>query len=434
VKQFNVASSLLIGGLLLGVRTPLPAGENEKEKTDRGTNPAFKIAEDDWPCWRGPFQDGKSRDRRVITKWTATDYVVWKTRVPGRGHSSPIVVGDRVFLTTADEKARKQLILGFRRKNGELLWSTVAYEGQFLPKHPKNSHASATPASDGERVYCVFINREALYVLATDFDGQIVWQTRVGSFKSQHGYGSSPVLHKSLVIVNGDSLKGSFLAALHRDNGKIAWQVNRPTTERNGSYATPVVAMLAGRAQLLLTGMGEVRSYDPDSGRLLWSCSGPAEVTACSPAFSDSSVFATGGYPEKEILAIRADGKGDVSKTHGVWRTKKGVSYVPSPIYHDASLYVIADNGIISCFDARTGKEVRQDRLEGEFSASPVLVGDLLYCTNEAGKTFIVKSGSRFEIVATNDLADGGFATPAVCGGQIFLRTNHFLYCLGNPH
>ena len=411
-------STLLIGGLLLGFPTPLTAGQKEKGKTKGGSNPAFKIAEDDWPWWRGPFSDGRSRDRQVVTRWTATENVVWKTQVPGRGHSSPIVVSDRVFLTTADEEAKKQLSLGFRRKTGELLWSTVAHEGEFLPKHPKNSHASATPASDGERIYCVFINRDALYALATDFDGRIVWQTRVGSFKSQHGYGSSPVLHKGLVIVNGDSLKGCVIAALHRDNGKVAWQVDRPTTGRNGSYATPIVATLAGRAQLLLTGMGEVRSYDPDSGRLLWSCSGPAEVTACTPAFSDSLVFATGGYPEKEILAIRADGKGDVSKSHVAWRTNKGVSYVPSPIYLDGKLYVISDNGIVSCFEARTGKQVWQNRVEGEFSASPVLVGDLLYCTNEAGKTFIVKIGREFEIVETNDLADGGFGTPAVCGGR----------------
>jgi outer membrane protein assembly factor BamB len=386
VKFCIATNSLLISGLLLGTWTPLFAGENEKDKTNGGSNPALKIAEADWPWWRGPFSDGNSRDRQVVTNWTATENVVWKAQVPGRGHSSPIVVRDRVFLTTADEEAKKQLILGLRRKTGELLWSTIAHEGEFLSKHPKNSHASATPASDGERVYCAFINREALYVTATDFDGRILWQTRVGSFKSQHGYGSSPVLHKGLVIVNGDSLKGCFIAALHRDNGKVAWQVDRPTTGRNGSYATPIVATLAGREQLLLTGMGEVRSYDPDSGQLLWSCSGPAEVTACTPAFSDSLVFATGGYPEKEILAIRADGKGDVSKSHVAWRTNKGVSYVPSPIYHDGQLYVISDNGIVSCFEARTGKQVWQNRLEGEFSASPVLVGDLLYCANEAGK------------------------------------------------
>jgi outer membrane protein assembly factor BamB len=378
VNTSIATSRLLICALLLGVPTLLPAGENEKGQTKEGSNPALKIAEDDWPWWRGPFLDGRSRDRQVVTKWTATENVVWKAQVPGRGHSSPIVVGDRVFLTTADEEAKKQLILGFRRKSGELLWSTVAHEGEFLPKHPKNSHASATPASDGERVYCVFLNREALYVVATDFDGRIVWQTRVGGFKSQHGYGCSPVLHKGLVIVNGDSLKGCFIAALHRDSGKIAWQVDRPTTGRNGSYATPIVATLAGKPQLLLTGMSEVRSYDPDSGRLLWSCSRPAEVTACTAAFSDSLVFATGGYPEKEILAIRADGKGDVSKTHVVWRTKQGVSYVPSQIYHDGRLNVISDNGIASCFDARTGKELWHNRLEGEFSASPVLVGDLL--------------------------------------------------------
>ena len=175
VKSCIVTNSLLISGLLLGTWTPLFAGENEKDKTNGGSNPALKITEADWPWWRGPFNDGKNRDRQAVTKWTATENVVWKVQVPGRGHSSPIVVGDRVFLTTADEEAKKQLILGFRRKTGELLWSTVAHEGELLSKHPKNSHASATPASDGERVYCVFINREALYVTATDFDGHILW-------------------------------------------------------------------------------------------------------------------------------------------------------------------------------------------------------------------------------------------------------------------
>src|SRR5262249_20026305 len=168
------------------------------------------------------------------------DNVVWKTKVPGRGHSSPIICGEYVFLTTADEQAQKQLLLAYDRKTGKPLWSTVVHEGGFLRKYPKNSHASATPACDGVRVYSAFINRDGLYVTATTLRGKILWQKKAGAFQSEHGYGSSPVFYKSLVIVNGDNLKGSFIAALDRQTGKVAWRTDRKTTGRHGSYATPV--------------------------------------------------------------------------------------------------------------------------------------------------------------------------------------------------
>ncbi len=384
----------------------------------------------DWPWWRGPGLDGKSSDR-AVTKWSATENVVWKAKVPGSGHSSPAVCGDRVFLTTADEAARKQLVLALDRKTGRPLWSTTAYEGGFMKKNGKNSHASATPACDGERVYSLFVNHDALHVTATDLDGKIVWQTRVGDFVSQHGYGSSPVLHGPHLILNGDSLKGCFVAGLDRRTGEVAWKTDRKTTGRNGSYATPVVATLAGKAQLILTGLGEVSSYDPATGKLLWSCAGPSEVTACTPATSESLVFATGGYPERELLAVRADGKGDVTKTHIAWKTGRGVAYVPSPLYHDGRLYVVADGGTITCFEEKTGKQVWQDRLAGGFSSSPVLIGGLLYVSSEAGRTFVLRAGPKFEVVATNDLGEGIMATPAVSGGHIFLRTNRHLYCIG---
>lgn len=390
-----------------------------------------KAANGDWPWWRGPTLDGTSRDRRAPMKWSATENVVWKTKVPGRGHSSPIVCGDRVFLTTADESAKRQSVLAFDRKTGKPLWNTVAHEGGFPNKNPKNSHASATPACDGKQVYCAFLNHDALHVTATDLDGKIVWQKKAGAFRSQHGYGASPVLYGSLVIVSGDSLKDCFLAALDAASGKVVWRAKRKASGRNGDYATPTVATLAGRAQLILTGMGEVTSYDPETGKRLWWCAGPSEVTACTPACGEGLVFATGGFPEKNLLAIRANSRGDVTESQVVWRTRSGVSYVPSPLYHAGRLYVVNDTGVVTCFDAAKGKQLWQDRLAGAFTASPVLVGDHLYATNEAGKTYILKAGPKFDVVATNSIGEHVLATPAVCGGQLFLRTDRHLYCIG---
>lgn len=385
----------------------------------------------DWPCWRGPNLDGKSADKAVPLKWSKTENVVWRADVPGRGHSSPIVVGERVFLTTADPQRQQQAVLAFDRATGKSLWSTVAHQGGFMPMHGKNSQASATSACDGERVFSVFINGGLLRVTATDLDGMILWQQDAGKFGSEHGYGSSPVIHGSNVIVLGDNMTGSFIAALNRETGKVAWRTDRKTTGKHGSYATPIVATFGGKPQLLVSGMESTSSYHPDTGKLIWSVAGPAEVTACTPAFSDKLVFSSGGYPEKALLAIRPNGSGDVTRSHVAWRAAKGVTYVPSPLFHAGKLYVVSDDSIASCFDAATGKQLWQERLDGGFSSSPVLAGDHLFVTNEAGKTFVLKTGSKFEVTAQNDLGDGGFATPAVCGGQIFLRTGTSLYCIG---
>ncbi len=394
-----------------------------------GTLP--EIAADDWPWWRGPTFDGKSRDERAETKFSTTENVVWKTNVPGRGHASPVLWGERLFLTTADEDAKTQSMLALDRKTGKLLWDTVVYKGGFPRKYGKNTHASATPACDGERVYGVFVNHDGLHVTATDLKGKIVWQKEAGSFTSEHGYGSSPVLYRSLVIVSADSMKDNFLAALDRESGKVVWKIERKTTGKHGNYATPIVANLAGKPQLILNGMGETSSYDPETGKRLWWCEGPAEVTACTVAISDKLVFSTGGFPEKELLAIRADGKGDVTNSHIAWRSKVGVTYVPSPLYHDGRLYVVNDGGTALCYEAESGKITWQERLGGNFSSSPVLVGDRLYVGSEAGKVFVLKAGPKFELLATNDMGDGIFATPAVCGGRIYLRTTRTLYCIG---
>lgn len=420
----------LIATLFMGWLTIADWASAEQDLGGTKAN-LLKVAVGDWPWWRGPTLDGKSRDGRAVTTWNQTENVLWKTKVPGRGHSSPIVCGERIFLTTADEDMHKQYVLSFDRKTGKSLWRTLVHEAEFTRKNPKNSFASATLTWDGRRIVAVFLNRDGLHVTALNPDGKILWQTKAGDFRSQHGYGSSPVLFKSLVIINGDSLEDCFVAALDRNTGKMVWRTARKTTGKNGSYATPIVAQVAGRPQLILTGMGEVTSYDPQTGKLIWSCEGPSEVTGCTVACSDKLVFATGGFPEKEILAIRADGTGDVTQTHIVWRSGKGVAYVPSPLYHDGYLYVVSDGAMATCFQAATGEQVWQERLQGDFTSSPVLVADLLYVTNEDGKTFVLKTGPKFQRVAVNLLDERVLATPAVAGGRLFLRASEHLYCIG---
>jgi outer membrane protein assembly factor BamB len=297
--------------------------------------------------------------------------------------------------------------------------------------HGKNSHASATLAWDGTRLLAVFINSNALWLTAVSIEGQILWQQEAGPFRSEHGYGSSPALFQSLVIVSGDNAGSSFLAALDRETRKVVWRTSRERPGGHGNYSTPVVLEVAGKPQLLLHGHGKLTSYDPSTGELIWSCAGPSEVAACTVACSDDVVFASGGYPEKEILAVQADGRGDVSESHVIWRAAKGVTYVPSPIYHDGHLFLVNDQGIASCFAADTGKLVWQQRLKGDFSSSPVLADGKMFASNESGTTFVFDASPEFNLVAENRLGEGYFATPAFSGGQIFLRTTNQLCCIG---
>jgi outer membrane protein assembly factor BamB len=397
---------------------------------DRPTGETPVASANDWPAWRGPNGDGISRDADVPTTWSKTEHVRWQSAVPGRGHASPIVCGERVFLTTADEEKQQHRLLAYDRKTGKPLWDLLVHEGGFMYKHDKNSYASATPACDGEHVFATFLYDGALWVTATNLDGKIAWQVAAGPFKAEHGDSASPVLYKSAVLVGGDNLGSSFVAALDRTTGRILWRTNREGTGRHGSYGSPILATLASRPQFLYAGLGYTASYDPDSGEQLWKCTGPAECTGSSMATGGDLAFASGGYPEHWLLAIRTDGSGDVTDSHIAWQTHKGVTYVPSPVFYDGRLFVINDEGMAACYDAATGVEVWRKRLEGSFTASPVVAGGKLYITNEAGTTFVIAAGPKYELLASNDLGSGGMATPAICGGQVFVRTADSLYCI----
>ena len=395
--------------------------------------PPSRVAADDWPWWRGPKLDNIApAPQTPPTRWSTTENVIWKGDVPGRGHGAPSFWGERIFLPTADEQAQVVYVLCLDRRSGKKLWQTEIHRGGFMPQHKKNSFASATLACDGERLFMPFIAEDGFWLASLDLDGKLVWKKRLGDFHSKHGYGASPVFYKSLVIVVADHVQGSFITAVHRRTGEVAWRTSRDDYKL-GTYASPSVGRVASRDQLFIQGPYKVFSYDPANGKLLWTCDGPSESTCSNISFDDKLVYACAGFPKRNFLCIRADGSGDVTSTHVAWRRDGNCAYVPSLLLADGLLYMAVDEGKLVCFEAKTGQVVWEEKVRGKFSSSPVLAGGHIYLVSEAGVTFVFKAGRQFELVAENDLADDGMATPVVLGGRIYLRTLHQLYCIGKP-
>jgi hypothetical protein len=393
---------------------------------------------DDWPYWRGASGNGISLHASAPLSWAPSEGVAWKVAVPGRGHASPIVSGNRVFLFTADEATGVRSLLCYQRDSGSLLWDTELHRGGIMSCHRKNSQASATPACDGACVFAAYLAEDALWAVAVDLAGRVVWRTRVGPFVSQWGYGSSPVLYENLVIVAGDNKSsrlgqmtgsGSYLAALHRGSGRIVWRARRP---RAHSYGSPLVARLAGRDQLVLAGSERITAYDPASGQELWRCRWSAQRVANTVACGPDVVFASAGFPEAELVCIKADGAGDVTDSHVLWRQRKAVPDVPSPLYHAGRLYTVTDKGVAACFDAADGTLIWQQRLGTAFTASPVLAGDRIYATDDEGTTHVFRAGPRFELLARNCLGDTTNASPALTGNFLLLRSAGSLWRLGS--
>ncbi len=404
---------------------------------------AGPVTAENWPCWRGPRGDGSSAEQNVPTRWNGTtgENIAWKVPLPGWGHSSPIVWNDRLFLTVCEEETRHRKLLCLDRRDGRLLWDRVVVTAPLEKRHNLNSYASGTPATDGERVYVTFLEADYgsrqevtpgnMVVAAYDFAGQCRWLVRPGRFSSVHGYCSSPVVFEDKLIVNGDHDGDSYIVALDRRTGRIVWKVPRENKTR--SYCTPLIREIDGRTQMVLSGSLAVVSLDPRSGSQHWKIDGPTEQYVASLVYNGRLLFLTAGFPEHHILAIRPDGQGNVTDTHVVWRTTKGCSYVPSPIVSDRYFLVAADNGICSCFIAETGERLWMERLAKHYSASLIEARGLVYFLDDEGVTKIVRPGPQLEIVAENPLGEYCFASPAVSNGQIFLRSEKSLFCIGPP-
>ncbi len=387
----------------------------------------------DWPWWRGPQRNGVAEaNQQPPLKWSETENILWKAPVPGRGHGSPIVVGGQVFLAAAEAPEGIQSLLCFDRQTGRKLWQTEIHRGAFPKGNDKSSFASATPACDGQRVFINFLHNGAVYTTALSRDGKQLWQTKVTDYILHQGFPTSPAVYQSLVIVSADNKGTGKIAGLERATGKIVWERERPKLP---NYASPIILKVNGRDQLLLSGCDLVTSLDPLTGKQLWEVKGSTTECVTSPVTDGQAIIISGGYPKNHVAAVRADGSGSVA-----WENSSRV-YVPSMLFHRGHLYAVQDAGVAACWNFETGAEVWKGRLGGTFSASPVLVGELLFAVNEAGKTFIFKATpSAFELLGENQLGDEVMATPTICGSRIYMRVasrasgqrDEMLYCIGN--
>jgi outer membrane protein assembly factor BamB len=394
--------------------------------------PAFAFAEN-WPGWRGPRGDGTSAEKNVPVSWDGTknENIAWKTPLKYGGHSSAIVWDEHVFVTGADETLPRRMLMAFDRKDGRMLWEREVDQSPLERKHKLNSWASGTPATDGQHVYVTFLDETDMLVTAFDFDGHKVWQVRPGVFSSVHGYCTSPVVFEDLLIVNGDHDGESYLLGLDRSTGKTVWKTPREYKTR--SYCTPIIRDIAGRTQMILSGSKCVASYDPRTGKQLWMLDGPTEQFVASPVMNAGLVFVTGGFPDKHIIAIDPRGSGKITEdSHVKWHhLNKGVSYVPSPVAADRFFFCVSDGGIGSCYDAVTGQVHWQERLGRHHSSSLVTAGDKVYFLDDDGITHVVAVDAQFTVVAQNPLGEEAYSSPAISRGQIFIRGEQHLFCIG---
>ena len=397
----------------VGVRMVPPAGDGARY----------------WSRWRGPSGQGVVEGSGYPDTWSDTANVHWKVPVPGIGHSSPIVWGDRIFLTTSRNRGQQVSILCFRRSDGALLWETDAPEGRAERHHGKNTPASATPTTDGERVYASFGSRG---MMAVDFEGNLVWHRDLGRIDNYHGPAGSPLLYRDTVIIYQDQDGGAFVIALDARTGETRWRTAR--SARVG-WGTPVAISVGDHDELIVSSQQLVQSYDPATGDELWRCTGMLREVIPTPVVGLGLVFCTSGRAGP-TLAIRPGGRGDVTDTHVEWRTSRGSPFVPSPILYGDYLYTLNDmSSIITCLNARTGETVWQERLgrptrEG-ISASPIIVDDKLFVTNDNGQTFVLKTGPEFELLHINDIGTRTLATPALVDGMWYIRTTGELIAIG---
>lgn len=421
--------ALILAGNAIALFSQTSAKEPEKS-VDSVAN-SFPAS--DWPWWRGLQRNGiASANQQPPLHWSATENVLWKTNVPGRGHGSPVVVAQRVFLLTAEVDREVQSVLCYSRETGTQLWQKDLHQGGLnLKGNAKSSLANSTVACDGERVFATFLHDGAVYTTALRLDGQEIWQTKITDYVLHQGFGSSPTVYENLVIVSADNKSTGAIAALDRKTGAIVWKHDRPKLP---NYTSPIILNVAGKQQLIFSGCNLVTSFEPLSGNKLWEIPGSTEECVTSTVTDGELIYTSGGYPKNHLSAVRADGSGTV-----VWENTTRV-YVPSMLAKDGYLYAVLDAGVATCWKCDNGNEMWKHRIEGTFTASPILVAENIFVTNETGKTYIFKANPHeFLPVAENQLADEVFATPTICGSRIYMRAastingqrQESLYCLG---
>jgi outer membrane protein assembly factor BamB len=416
------------------------------------------VSGQNWPSFRGPEASGVAEGSPTPVTWNVatSQNVLWKTPIPGLAVSSPIVWGDRVFVSTAvssdpaagiktglygdvqpsaDLSKHSWRLIALDKPSGKVVWDRVAFEG--VPKtkrHPKSSQASPTPVTDGRRVIVSF-GSQGLY--AYDFDGKLLWKRDLGVLNAgwfydpdyEWGFGSSPIIWKNMVIVQSDIQKNSFIAAFDVATGKPLWRTDR---EEIPSWSTPAIFEANGRAELVTQATKFTRGYDPNTGKELWRLSGNSEIAIPTPVIGPNLVIVSNGYtPVQPIFAIKPGATGDITPKAGqtqnefiAWSMNRGGPYIPTPIIYKDQLYVLGINGVMTAYDVRTGQRIYQERvgMGGSFSASPVAADGKLYLSSEDGDVFVVKAGPKYELLATNSVGEVVMATPAISSGMIIIR------------
>jgi outer membrane protein assembly factor BamB len=388
---------------------------------------ASTAAAQEWPEFRGPGGQGHSPARGLPLEWSETSNVAWKTRLPGLGWSSPVVAGGRVWVTTAIEQRSVSLrVMAFDAATGRELVNVEVFNipASRRELNPKNSWASPTPVLDGDRVY-VHFGADGTAALAVT--GEILWQARF-DYQSQHGAGGSPIVYRDLLIVNCDGSDTAFVIALDKHTGKVKWRTNRGLPA-DQAYTTPLIIRAAERDQLISVGAFRARAYDPLDGREIWRVrydEGFSNVPR--PVFAHGLVYIATGFQQPALLAVRPDGRGDVTRTHVAWTLSRGAPLTPSPIAVGEELYLVTDGGIASCLDAKTGAVIWQSRLGGTYSASPVFADGRLFFSSEQGITTVIAPGRAPRRVALNKLDGAVLASIAIAGQSFFIRTDTHLY------
>ena len=389
---------------------------------------ASTLAED-WPAFRGPTGQGHSAEADLPLEWDESHNVTWKTPVPGLGWSSPVIADGRVWLTAAlDDDGGSLRVLAFDADTGgEVVNTEVFRVTDIRAPNPKNSLASPTPVVDGNRVYVHF---GAYGTAALTTAGSIVWRTRF-PYVSQHGNGGSPVLHGELLILNCDGYDTAFVMALDTRTGEVRWETPRrePFSQ---AYSTPLVVRVGDRDQVISVGAFRAAAYDPESGDEIWRVGyddGFSNIPR--PVYGHGLHYIATGFQVPSLMAVRADGSGDVTQTHIAWTARRGAPLTPSPLLVGDELYVVSDLGIASCLDARTGAVRWQRRLGGNYSASPVFADGRIYFQSEEGVTSVIATGTTFVPLASNQLDGITLASLAVSDGSIFIRTHSHLYRIG---
>lgn len=422
-----------------------------------------------WPHWRGPAASGVSTETGLPLRWSSTDNIAWKAPLGGLGVSTPIVWGDRVFVTSQAGRGARQpgthprlmqsgdaaaagerplagarpdapggpgdrvrfLIEAFSRTDGTRLWThEFAAEGDLPPVHDKHNLASASPVTDGERVYAVFGTGQ---VVAVDASGARAWSRHLARefapFDIQWGYGSSPVLYGDSLILICFHPSASYLLALDRRTGKPLWKTERGRGVL--SYSSPIIVPTPAGDELIVNSSEGVEAYRADTGEALWRFEEANRFPIPSAVQDRGIIYLSRGYRSGPYAAIRPGGRGDVSKTHVVWHVPTGAPYVSSIVYYDGLIYMAGDVGVITCVDAMTGKRVWQERTEGVFTASPVAADGKIYLVSESGETIVLLAGRTAEVLARNQLGARMLASPAISGGRLFMRTDDQLIAIG---